>query len=365
MKKIFAFTLGIFLVFFCFCFTGCNEHYDDGNTVGDDILLTYFDPDLPDGTVEFTDLILNTQNFERIIPLGQINPPGHIYPTDHIYFVLATPASTSGDLPNLDRPVYAPTGGKILNIGEPNSYGDQSIRIGVTNTVCYYLDHIFASEGLKVGDSVEAGAQIGITGNTSCVDFGVMNKNVNNAFLSTNYPLVTLYGDKPLKYYTEELQTQLYSLIKPAKTNDPDYVYDGGVTDGEFVQDKAGSLKGNWLEENSANSSAFYDSTDMLSFTFDIYFTDQIRIAVGLYSNAFALKNSDNPIAPEDVSTESGLVTYYLYNANNTELGEPTGDCMGLMLVQMLDESRLRLQIFEGVTSGTQNFTSEALIYVR
>lgn len=288
-----------------------------------------------------------------------MNPPGHTFPTDHIYFVLAAPGV----------PVFAPAGGKILFIEEPGSYGDRAIRVAVTSSMTYYLGHIFTDESVKVGDTIEAGYQIGTSGNTSCVDLGVINKNINNAFISQKYPATTLYGDKPLSYYTEPLRSELYSLVRPAQAiGNPSFVYDEGVTDGEFMIDQLGTLSGNWFEEGSYNETGWYEWEDTLSFGYDIYFPDQIRIASGKdipYQN-LALKNSDNPIRPENATKESGTITYYLYNANNTGIdGSPAGERIGLMTVQMLSDTRIMLEIFFDTTSETREFTSAALYYIR
>jgi len=361
LKKKLVLVLSILLIFSsCLFFSSCgcsNDEYYNTNNTGDVLdLSSYFDPNLPDGTVEFTHPIMDFEDFERIIPLGKISPPGHTFPTDHIYFV----TKGFGSL------VYAPARGKILHIGEPGMYGDCDIRIGITNKITYYIGHVFISEGLEVGDIVEVGAQIGTNGNTSCVDFGLINKDVNNVFISQNYPVATLYGDKPLTYYAEPLRSQLYALVKPVQpVEEPDYVYDGGVTDGEFALDQAGTLLGNWFREDCLRPDGWYEWEDTLSFGYDIFYTDQIWIGIGTYSNTFAIKNEDNPINPEDVSVESGIVTYYIYNANNTNKGLPTGDPMGVMLVQMLSDSRIKLEIFEGITSGPSEFTGNASYYVR
>ncbi len=343
-----------------------NNDYFDNNT--SDTITQYFDSSLPDGTMEFTNSILNAEDFERIIPLGNINPPGHTFPTDHIYFVLTAIINPDNlDDPNNLRPVFAPTAGKILYIEETGMYGDGSIRVGVTNTMTYYLGHIFVDESLKVGDTVLAGAQLGISGNTSCVDLGVLNKNINNGFLSQKLPFTTIYGDKPLSYYGEPLRSELYALVKPpTPTEEPDYVYDGGVTDGEFAIDKLGSLRGQWFREGGYLPSGWYEWDVMLSFGYDVYYKNQIRIALGSYSNAFAISSEDGPVDPKDVSVASGVVTYYLYNANNTSKGlPPTTARSGLMIVQMLSDTRIKLEIFDDTTSTTRAFTSAALYYVR
>ncbi|MGD9901223.1 MAG: M23 family metallopeptidase [Spirochaetales bacterium] len=360
MKKVLVYTFSILFMISSIFFnlSGCqnNSEINDDDTNTDDILSTYFDLTLQDGTLEFTSSIMDSEDFSRIIPLGQINPPGHTFPTDHIYFVLN----------GLSKPVYAPTAGKVLYIDEPGMYGDRAIRIGVTSTMSYYLGHIFIEDGLEVGDTVLTGEQIGTSGNTSCVDFGVLNKDIENNFISDKYPVTTIYGDKPLYYYNEPLRTELYALVKPPQPYDePEYVYDGGVTDGEFVLDELGTLSGNWFKENCLNSDGWYEWEDTLAFGYDNFYTDQIRIAIGTYSNAFALNNEDDPMTPISVTTTSGAVAYYLYNANNTSKGLPTSERTGLMMVEMLSDTRIKLEIFEDTTSLTREFTSSALYYVR
>lgn len=339
---------------------GGNENYyeEENHTYNvEDQLPYYFDETLQVGTLEFTYSVLDFNDFSRIIPLGNINPPGHTYPSDHIYFVLTNTVN--------DTMVYAPAGGKVIYIGEPGIYGDRDIRIAVTNTMTYYIGHIFINENIKVGDIIAAGNQIGISGNTQCVDFGVLNKNVRNEFLSGYYPVVALYGDKPLSYYAEPLKSELYSLVKPPKPiGDADYIYDGGVTDGKFVYDIAGTLCGNWFKEDCMPNS-WYEWTAALSFSYDNYYTDQIRIAIGTTSTPYALNNNDNPIKPEDVSVSSSAVAYYIYNGNNTNLGLPMGERIGLIMVQMLSDNKLKLEFFNDTTSISRAFTNSALYYIR
>ena len=337
-----------------------NNHQNDGDQDGeqtDEVMLTYFDATLSSGSLEFTHSILNMEDFDRIIPLGQINPPGHTFPTDHIYFV------TNG----LDKPVYAPTSGKVLFIEEAGMYGDGAIRISVSNTMTYYLGHVFASANLKVGDMVSMGQQIGLSGITSYVDFGLLYKEINNGFLSDKMPLTTKYGDKPLSYYTEPLRSQLYEKVMPPNPNPaeyPDFVYSEEVTDGEFAIDQLGTLRGNWIEQGKIES-GWYEWDATLSFGYDVYYKDQIRIGSGKHNYVFAIHNDDNPTKPENVTTSSGAVAYYLYNGSNTLFGEPSASREGLLMVQLLTDTTLKLEIFNDITSESRAFTSNALFYSR
>lgn len=196
----------------------------------------------------------------------------------------------------------------------------------------------------------------------------MININIDNGFLSNKISLTTWYGDKPLAYYVESLRSQLYELVRPPQPNSaeyPDYIYDEEVTDGSFSIDELGTLCGNWFQEGGLRSDSWHDWEKTLAFGYDVYYPDQIKIGIGLFDYGFALKNEDNPIRPENVSTSSGIVTYYLYNANNVEIGVPTSSRIGLMVVQMLSDTRIKLEIFEDSTSTSREFTSAALYYVR
>ncbi len=356
MNKVFISPfLIIIFIFTSICLSACKSQGSDFSNIE---VAPYFDEDLPSGVLEFTNLVLDSENCNRIIPLGAINPPGHTFPTDHIYLLQRA----------TDLPVYAPASGKVIYIHEPSAYGDRAIRIGVTNTMSYYLGHIILSPDMKVGDTVTAGQQIATTGNTSCVDFGLLNKNIVNGFINKNLPLTTIYGDKPLSYYIEPLRTQLYSLVMPPEAIDnPAFIYDEGVTDGLFTQDKIGSLSGNWFEEGSFADGKYFQWEQTLAFTNDVYYPNQIRIAIGkdIPFQNLAVITQDSPINPGDVTIESGIITYYLYNANNTYAGVPTGSRIGLMLVQMLSDTRIRVEIFWDTVSENKEFTDSSWFYER
>lgn len=357
------------IVLFSSCYNGTKDYRTNPgeyNIQEDPAILDYFDPSMPEGIFEFTHSILNKENFSRIIPLGQVNPPDHTFPTDHIYFVLSM----------YRAPVFAPTGGKIVNIEEPSGdYGDGAIRIAITNTMTYYLGHILANENLKVGDMIEAGEEIAVSGNTECVDFGLLNRNIDNGFVNIRrVPIVTIFGDKPLSYYREPLRSELYNLVQPMNESpghdyDYDFVYDKGVTDGKFAYDVAGTLSGNWVWEEGILPGGWYDNESTLSFARHNFYPDYIIIGVGKHRTAYVLKNEDNPIKPEEVTAESGIVTYKLFlwnTAINGVLPEDTPNSVypGKMIVQVLSDTRIRVEFFGDLLTPSE-FTSASLYYIR
>lgn len=162
------------------------------------------------------------------------------------------------------------------------------------------------------------------------------------------------------------LRTQLYAFVEaPQPADEPDYVYNEGVTDGDFAIDIAGTLCGNWFLEGCFRADGWYDWEDILAFGYDVLYLNQAVIGSGKYYYPFVLKNEDNPIRPENINTSSDVVAYYLYNEFNTTKGLPTEDRIGIMMVQMLTDSRIKLEIFDDAVSKTREFTSNALYYVR
>jgi len=355
---------GLILLVSChlsFLFTGCHDssvYYSDNNGNNDygEIMNQYFDVSLPQGELQFTDWVLAKEDIEHIIPLGQIKPPEHTFPTDHMYFVFT----------GTQKVVYAPTGGKIIYIKEKcGSYADEGIGIAVTRTLTYYLEHILIDEQLKVGDSINAGMRIGVSGNTSCVDFGLLNSEIDNGFPNFKNALTTYYGDKPLTYYSEPLRTELYALVEPPESFDePDYVYAENVTDGAFALNYPGTIQGNWFREDFVASDSDQGGK-LLAFGYDVYYPHQVRIGYGLADLAFALHNDDQPVKPLEVSVASGRVIYQIYNANNTDKGVPSGDPIGIILVELINDERLRFEIFNDSQLEDPVFTNAATYYNR
>lgn len=312
----------------------------------------YFDQSLPDGTLEFTYLPADTSIFDYIIPLGNMNPPMHTIPTDHIYFV--------HDGKAVGKPVYAPASGKVLEIYTFN-YGDgydQRINIGVTKTSAYYMVHLVVDKNIKVGDFVSAGQKIGVVSPYAMAfDLGVVNRNVNQPFVNPKrYGYTSIYGDSPLKYFKEPYRSQLYSKV----------LREGPDKDGKFCYDQKGKLIGNWFAENTPSNPATISDYGkyQIAFAYDVFKPDMIRISIGgdFFPGVFFVQ--DEAIPPENVTKESGKITYYLFN-NSFEFPSTRGQRVGLMIVQMLSDDKIKIEVFQDATSTTRNFTSNAKIYVR
>ena len=335
--------------------TGCRQSEEYWSNEGDEAPPN-FDETMPEGNLVFTHSILAFEDIGNIIPLGNLNPPGHTLPTDHIYFV------TKGN----EKEVKAPAAGRILEIIKGSANSDDAIKIATTKTTTYYLGHIHLDIALAEGDEIAGGQPLGLSGGAAAVDLGVMNKEISNPLLNQHHPASTMYGDAPLKYYGDSgLQASLYALVRP--TNDMEYIAPSQeAKDGTFVFDQAGRLIGNWFRDGTLA----YEWEEQLSFSYAVFYPDQLRIAIGRENATqcmlFAIKNADpTPLKPENVSVGSEAVAYELYNGNNVSNGEPTGARIGLMMVEMVADDRIKIEIFNDTASATRTFSDGAWYYER
>ena len=153
--------------------------------------------------------------------------------------------------------------------------------------------------------------------------------------------------EAPLKYFDEPLRTQLYAKVERI----------GPDLDGKIDYDVPGRLSGNWFMTDSIS----------LSFAYDTYDPARVVISVGgglSQTGVFSIAATD-PI-PRDVSVASGAVRYTL--ATWGETGQPqrvrSGVPTARMLVQMLDDQRIRVELFP-VSASAEAFTSNAREFVR
>jgi hypothetical protein len=65
------------------------------------------------------------------------------------------------------------------------------------------------------------------------------------------------------------------------------------------------------------------------------------------------------PQRPEDVSVVSGKVSYRLTYLDSS------GQQYGLMIVQMLTDSQIKIEVFVGSEAATAEFDAPAQVYIR
>ncbi len=283
-----------------------------------------------------------------ILPLGNLNPPGHTFPTDHIYFYVGFLRPEIRGVP-----VFAPGDGTVRTIFNRDQ-PDVKIYVRATSTVTYYIDHVVLDPQIREGMQVTAGQRLGTSGTGGFgIDFGVVNDALTlTGFVNpARYPTDTIHADAPLKYYVEPMRSQLYGMVRR----------EGGDRDGKIDFDVAGRLIGNWFLEGLPVSESAQPAAwpKHLAFVFDNVLPTERRIAIG-GTLALTGQFGVDAAAPafDAVTPQSGIVTFRLL------MGGAQGGVAGTMLAQMLDASRVRVEVTRGGTPQTA-FTSAAQIYSR
>jgi len=329
----------------------CSPSYTQMNTTGPDNDPT---PPPPDGVATFSVEPMTTSG--TLTPLGSLNPPGHVLPTNHVYFYAvdfdhppAIPDSTV-------RPVYAPATGTVDYILPSGGNTDWKIAFRATTTFYYYLDHVVLTHPIKVGDIVHAGDQVGTSGPGATIDLGAydMSLTLTGFANPARYGRETLHCVSPWSYFTEPLRSQHYDRMRRIASA-PD-------KDGHIDLDVPGHLAGDWYDQSLP-----IDSTEgpggwprTVAFVTDYYDPSLIRISIGGTIAAPGLWTiPPNAPRPAEVTVASGLVAYPLMYTGSTTIQS------GLMLLQMVDATHLKIEVFPGSQATSGAFDGAARNYVR
>jgi len=236
------------------------------------------------------------------------------------------------------------------------SRGEYKIIFIVTSTFQYYLDHVVPRAGLAVGQVVNAGDVVGTSSET--LDLGAFDYNTTLAFVTpSRYPDQTLHCVSPWKYFIEPLRSQLYALVYRA-TSAPD-------KDGRIDDDVPGRLAGAWYDPSvpSNGGDASWGPTSWpktLTFAYDYYDPSQVRIAIGgTIATAGVWAIDPSAPRPSDVSVATGKVVYRLMS--QFDQGVP----FGVMVVQMISDSTIKVEVFPGSNDAAASFDGSAYIWVR
>jgi len=319
------------------------------------------------------------------VPLGLMTD-SHVTPIDHSYFY---PKDGGPDA----FPVRAAAAGSLVGIqrrtasvsDQPRPESDQ-YRLIFEHSCTFYsyydlltsLDPaIVAAGALPSGQfsvatriPVQAGQIVGRIGGRT-LDLGVANTFVMLPGLLrpesyTREPWKVHTVD-PLDYFGEPLRSQLLAL-------DPRRLEPRG---GQIDYDVDGRLAGNWFREGTNG----YAGTDPQRywaghFSAASHYLDPTFIVIshgdfgGVSRQFWARGNQPDPAT---VGVESGVVRYELVpiGLNLTQSGSvvlnPQNDnVQGVLLVQMLDRQKVRMEVFPGLTaSQVTGFTANAAVYVR
>ena len=294
------------------------------------------------------------------MPMGGLNPPGHTLPSDHGGCAISDP-----DIPHPggvgftgpDLVVVAPGGGLVLTIlSRTTGAPDFKIEVAMSSTFTYYIDHIVLDSGIGVGSTLTAGQRIGHTGtNHQAIDLGVYNYQAPLPFVTPSRYGAGLYADGAFKYFTEPVRSQIYAKVRRNSSD----------KDGRICFDVAGRLSGGWFEQSMPlqfNQMNPADFNKELAFVYDSIEPSLPVIAMGGFEGLPGVWYpwTDDPDFSK-VSPSSGVVAYHLLQQPNPG----SSFYFALLLVQMTDDSHLKVQVFPGFGASVTGFTDSALTYVR
>lgn len=293
---------------------------------------------------------------QTLTALGSLNPPGHVLPTDHVYLYSWDLSVRGAQAQPGTRNVYMPATGALFQMLQTSgAVGDWKVMFRATDNFYFYMDHVLLTTTLKVGDIVQAGTLIGTTDPGSTLDLGAFDATVTHAgFLNqARYPYQTLHAVSPWQYFTPNLQPALYAQLYRAPTApDKDGKIDFGI---------AGKLAGDWFLQGMPVDSSYqpYGWPRTVSFAYDYYDPSLVRISIGGTIGPAGVWGIDSTVpAPANVSVANGVVAYKLYSP--FDILPP----VGVLLVQMVNDSQITVELFMGSTTATQ-FDANAYTFVR
>jgi len=314
-------------------------------------------PAPPGGVAQFSVIPIAVMPGLTLTALGNLNPPGHVLPTDHVYFYawdLSARVGTTTLAP--ERDVVMPATGTVTFMIQPGGT-DWKVEFKATENFYFYLDHLVLTKTLKVGDIVTAGTLIGKTVAGGTLDLGAFDFTITNTrFVNpARLGMESLHVVSPWTYFTPALQAQLYPHVYRAPT--------ASDKDGRVDFDIAGHLVGDWflLGMPVDSSSGPYGWTRTVAFVYDYYDPSKVRISIGgTVASAGVWAIDSTATRPENITVASGVVPYLLYSP--FDAGFPP---YGLMLVQMVTDTQIKVQVFVGATTTNKVFDAGAITFIR
>lgn len=349
------------------------------------------------GLVPLTSAPLPINQVGLVEPLGLVIG-GHVTPIDHGYIFGIH--GHQGSKTN-EYPVLAPADGLIVDMtatarsGQDN-FVDHAVTFSFTCTLsAHYLnmdsfdEHILKQSGEITSDKawsgairVKAGEVIGHTGPHG-IDIFVWNANLNlTGFVKPTQYLASedwkTHTADPYEYFAEPIKSQL--LAKNPRVVTP--------RGGKIDYDIDGRLIGSWFKEGSGGYTGGGHGGDgywkgHLAIIPEAFDPSGIVVSIGDWNgqaSQFGVIGAKPD--PKDVSISSGVVKYELGMPNwvvastgarwdsDSYQGpvrfEPTNSVQGVILLQMVGTSRLKLEEFPAKTaSQVSGFTANAVFYER
>lgn len=401
---------------------GCKGEPDVFTNLGPDAIEEWFDSSLPAESepLEFTQLPVLSTDLRKVYPLGMAGT--HVFPANHIYLEQADREVVVGEDP-IQATVYAPAGGIIHYIETPeqssSDYHDYSIRIAVSKDVSYVFGHIMLETNpnhedyLRVGDVVEAGDKLGTFNPNSNLDLYVLDRGRRNSLANSKYPITMFYAQNPFSYFTDDsLRQELYDKLlppKPAGTEDghldtpqrhcpaQDAEHTSSYLDliqrilnenateqiflehyldlrqgfssieGTFEYDSEDSIQGNWFALGDDEQ-----WTEGISFHYHLWYPSQPRVRmktafpIGDGKDRYALNLSQDGFINFSEVGVGDEATYVVFDEDYCNWhGVPYEDPIGLLLVKMESENRIKVEVFAYDSSLDVEFTNSARTYYR
>lgn len=349
------------------------------------------------GPVRFTHSPMRLEDIERITPYG-LMIGGHVCPIDHGYFY---PKPLRRGQPHYD--VMSPAVGYVVMIGhrtqlsgsteQRREYDDYALHIEHSATVYTFYDLLteldpailkqldpaardrFTAKKMgppiQVRIPVKAGQIVGKVGGRS-LDIAVINTDVTlKGFLTPK-----LYGHyawrihvvDPFDFFDEPLRRQLLKL-NPRQAGPPF---------GKIDYDVDGRLVGNWFRAGSGGYPG--DRLDPrgywmghLAFAYHHIDPKTVIVSIGDFEGKprqFAVQG--NGPDPAKIGAKDGLVKYELLYAplnsqgERIELPPRMRGVQGVLLAQLVEDRKLRIEVFPGKTTAeVKGFSREARMYER
>ena len=339
------------------------------------------------GTVNFTYSPQRLEDNEMIQPNG-LMIGGHVTPIDHGYYIGKN--WTIIPDPNTYHDVLSPTDGVITDIGIVG-LGAGDYRLVVHHTCSFYTIYIHVKELSprisQLAGSIPSNKNIPVKageviGRANGFDFSAHNDEITlpgfiypEHYKGESWKVHTVDA---YDYFNEPLRSQL--VAKLTRTTPP--------VGGKIDYDIDGRLVGNWFKENTnwydglAHKEEGYWSGHF-ALAYDALDPTHIIISLGNYSGEakqFGVKG--NGPDPASVSKNSGLIKYELvgfeYKIGDTGQywnrrsyaanlkAENGNNVEGVVLVQLIEDRKLKLEIFpDKTTSEVSGFTNNAIVYER
>ena len=327
-----------------------------------------------------------------VVPLGLMSG-NHVTPVDHQYF-------QDFDNDEVDIEVYAPGDGVITGIqhmfGSYSSGPDNELiewadfRLVIDHgcgleSIYIHIDRLsdrIAAEAPEKGTyasvsiAVEAGEVIGWYSQN--VDYNL----VDQAVVLAGFLVPEHYEAEPWKihvphtldYFIDEVRDQI--AAKSLRTAEP--------IGGKFDYDINGRLIGNWFLEGTNGYAGLEQSNywiGHLSISPNYLDPSHFIVSIGDFDGEprqFGVRG--NAPFPSDVTVESGLIRYELVSVEYFDgdqhwdrrslasdlRAESVGDVQGVILLQLVEDRRLKVEVFPSATGDQiDGFSENAKFYER